>query len=309
MKTAFLFPGQGSQSVGMLADLATRHAQIRTTFDEASSALGDDLWALVQQGPEDRLNETRWTQPVMLAADIALWRVYTHANGAVPEAMAGHSLGEYAALVAAGAMSLADAIRVVHERGRLMQSAVGPGEGAMAAILGLEDQLIEDICARHDGAVPANYNAPGQLVIAGRRDAVEAAAAECRTAGAKRVVLLPVSVPAHSPLMAPAEAGLRLALDRIEIRPPRVTVIHNADLEAHPEPGAIREALVAQLTRPVRWTETIARLQALGAGRFVECGPGRVLTGLGRRIDRQAEWIALDDAQSLATLTADKEDL
>jgi [acyl-carrier-protein] S-malonyltransferase len=300
MKAAAIFPGQGSQAVGMLADLADSHASVKATFDEASAALGHDLCALVADGPAERLNQTRWTQPAMLAADIAVWRVYCALGGKLPTTLAGHSLGEYAALVAAESMSFADAIRVVHRRGCLMQEAVAEGEGAMAAILGLEDTEVERICSAHPGAVAANYNSPGQLVIAGSRAAVEAAAAACREAGARRALLLPVSVPAHSPLMAAAEAGLREALETVELSPPRIEVVHNADLETHSDPESIRTALVRQLTRPVPWTRTIEALRQRGVERFFECGPGRVLSGLGKRIDGDAEWIALESAQGLA---------
>lgn len=300
MNAAAIFPGQGSQAVGMLADLAARHACVRATFDEASCALGDDLWLLVSQGPAERLDQTRWTQPAMLAADIAVWRAYRAAGGSMPCAMAGHSLGEYAALVAAGAIDFDDAVRVVHRRGELMQAAVAEGEGAMAAILGLDDAEVERICEAHAGAFAANYNAPGQLVIAGTRAAVEAAVADCKTAGARRVLMLAVSVPAHSPLMAAAEVGLRAALDSIEIRPPEIDVLHNADLEAHRDAASIRTALVQQLTRPVPWTRTILALRQRGVQRFLECGPGRVLSGLGKRIDGDVEWLPLESPESMA---------
>lgn len=303
MNAAAIFPGQGSQAVGMLAELAARHAIVKATFDEASEALGHDLWSLVAEGPVERLNQTRWTQAAMLAADTAVWRLYRALGGKSPKALAGHSLGEYAALVAAEAMTFADAVRVVHRRGSLMQDAVAEGEGAMAAILGLDDAEVERICSAHPGAVAANYNSPGQLVIAGSRAAVEAAAADCRTAGARRALLLPVSVPAHSPLMATAEAGLREALDSIELSPPRIEVLHNADLKSHSDPESIRTALVRQLTRPVPWTRTIRALRQQGVERYFECGPGRVLSGLGKRIDGDAEWIALESPQGLATAT------
>jgi len=296
--TAAIFPGQGSQSIGMLADLAASSDLVRSTFDEASRAIGRDLWRLVSAGSAEELNQTRWTQPAMLAADIAVWRVYLSRGGLMPTAMAGHSLGEYAALVAAESMALSDAAAVVHERGRLMQEAVGEGEGAMAAILGLDDQRVEQICAdlacAERTVVAANYNSPGQLVIAGSRAGVELAVEECRQAGAKRALLLPVSVPAHSPLMAPAGDGLERALGMIEIKPPACRVLHNFDLQPREAPEAIRRALIEQLTHPVPWTGTIRELIAEGATRFLECGPGRVLCGLGKRIDRDADWLALE---------------
>jgi len=306
-ETAVIFPGQGSQAVGMLADLAAAHEAVRKTFDEASEALGRDLWALISEGPESELNQTRWTQPAMLAGDIAVWRVWRDRGdrgdrgGAMPAAMAGHSLGEYAALVAAGAMAFEDAVRVVHLRGRLMQQAVAEGEGAMAAILGLDDAAVEEICAGFPAGtvVPANYNSPGQLVIAGARAEVEQAAERCREAGARRAKLLPVSVPAHSPMMASVEAGLEEALAGIAIREPEYPVLHNADLSTHEDPAGIRAALVRQLTRPVPWTGTIRALIERGCDRFLECGPGKVLTGLGRRIERSADWSALETPEAL----------
>lgn len=298
-ETAAIFPGQGSQSVGMLSELAAAFPIVRETFDEASDALGRDLWALVAEGPAEELDRTEWTQPAMLAGDVAVWRAWHGAGGAAPIALAGHSLGEYAALVAAGAMGFGDAVRVVGERGRLMQAA---GAGAMAAVLGLDDERVAGICASEaagEVVVPANYNAPGQVVIAGQREAVDRVVAACRDAGAKRAMSLPVSVPAHSPLMAPAADGLRAALDRIAIRAPDCPVLHNVDLQARSEPSGIRDALVQQLTHPVPWTGTIRALAARGVGRFIECGPGRVLCGLGRRIERGAEWLALESAETL----------
>jgi len=299
---AVIFPGQGSQSVGMLGSLADDYPVVRATFDEASDALGSDLWKLAADGPAERLDQTEWTQPVMLAADLAVWRSYREAGGAMPKAMAGHSLGEYAALVAAGSLGLADAVRVVQKRGQLMQTAVPEGTGAMAAVLGLDDDQVAEACrATADGAVvvPANYNAPGQVVIAGEREAVERAVDACRDAGARRAMLLAVSVPAHSPLMQPAEKGLRSVLEQVEVRAPECPVLHNAGVAPRSDTEAIREALVLQLTHPVRWTGTIRELSNLGAIRFLECGPGRVLSGLGRRIERGAEWLALEASETL----------
>lgn len=302
-ETAAIFPGQGSQSVGMLAELAARSELVRETFDEASRAIGEcDLWQLVSVGPADELNQTRWTQPAMLAGDIAVWRVYRDRGGAMPAAMAGHSLGEYAALVAAEAMALVDAAAVVHERGRLMQEAVAEGEGAMAAILGLADEQVEQICAAvgsSEVVVAANYNSPGQLVVAGSRAGVEQAVAECKQAGAKRAMLLPVSVPAHSPLMAPAASGLKRVLEMITIKTPVRPVLHNVDLRSRDAADSIRQALIDQLTHPVPWTGTIRALVAHGATRFLECGPGKVLSGLGRRIQRDAEWLALESPEGV----------
>lgn len=302
-ETAAIFPGQGSQRIGMLADLAAESEPVKATFDEASGAIGRDLWTLVVEGPAEELNQTRWTQPAMLAADIAVWRVYRSRGGVMPKALAGHSLGEYAALVAAESLDLTDAVAVVHERGRLMQDAVAEGEGAMAAILGLDDEVVEQICAdrvcSNKTVVAANYNSPGQLVIAGSREGVESAVNECNKAGAKRAMLLPVSVPAHSPLMRPAAEGLARALRMIEIKPPVCAVLHNFDLQPRDEPEEIRRALIEQLTHPVPWTGTIRQLIVRGTTRFLECGPGRVLSGLGKRIDRQAEWLALETPRGI----------
>jgi len=304
-KFAMVFPGQGSQSVGMLAELAADEALgaiVRDTFSEATNRLGRDLWALVAQGPAEALDQTCWTQPAVLTGDTALWRCWQHLGGPQPAILAGHSLGEYAALVASGALAFDDAVAVVHERGRLMQEACADGEGAMAAILGLDHDVVEGICERiGDGSavVAANYNAPGQIVIAGYRDAVEQATAACSEAGARRAVKLPVSVAAHSPMMAAAMPGLEIVLEQIDIAAPGIPVLHNADLESHDRGEAIRRALVNQLTRPVPWTGTIARLVETGVTNFGECGPGRVLCGLGRRIERGVEWLALETPDAL----------
>ena len=300
--TATIFPGQGSQAVGMLGGLADENELVRATFEEASAAVGRDLWQLVTEGPAEELDQTWWTQPAMLAGDIAVWRVYRDRGGEMPLAMAGHSLGEFAALVAAESMALGDAASVVHERGRLMQDAVAEGEGAMAAILGLEDEQVEQLCADSDPdrpVVAANYNSPGQVVIAGSRASVERIIEQCKQAGARRAMLLPVSVPAHSPLMAPAANGLEKVLKRIEIGPPARPVLHNVDLQPREDPESIRQALIDQLTHPVPWTGTIRELGARGATTFLECGPGRVLSGLGRRIQREAGWLAMESSQGI----------
>jgi len=301
--TAAIFPGQGSQSIGMLADLAASSDLVGATFDEASRAIGRDLWTLAGEGPAEELNQTRWTQPVMLAGDIAVWRVYLSQGGRMPMVMAGHSLGEYAALVAAESMALGDAVAVVHERGRLMQEAVAEGEGAMAAILGLDDEQVERICAdlmcSGKTVVAANYNSPGQLVIAGSQAGVESAVEACKKAGARRAMQLPVSVPAHSPLMAPAGDGLKRALGLIEIKRPACPVLHNFDLQPREAAESIRHALVEQLTHPVPWTGTIRELITRGATRFLECGPGRVLSSLGKRIDHDVDWMAMETPKGI----------
>lgn len=300
---AFVFPGQGSQSVGMLGELAAVYPQVVETFQEASEVLGRDLWKLSCQGPPEALARTEWTQPLMLAGGVALWRVWTSISDRRPVVMAGHSLGEYSALVAAAALGFSDAVRVVAERGRLMQQAAPPGAGAMAAILGLDDEIVEAICrevAEQQVVAPANYNSPGQLVIAGDSAAVERAMHACLDAGARRAMKLPVSVPSHCALMVPAAQGLKILLEDIEFQPPQVPVLHNVDMIARTDAAAIRAALVAQLCAPVRWTETIRCISGrLKAVVIAECGPGRVLTGLGRRIFKAGHWCALDSPAGL----------
>jgi len=302
-KLAFVFPGQGSQSVGMLSALAGEHGLVWETFGEASEALGLDLWGLAQQGPEEELNRTENTQPALLAAGVACWRVWRASGGAIPQVMAGHSLGEYTALVAAGALSFDDAVRLVAERGRQMQRAVPEGEGAMAAIIGLEDGQVEEACERAAGGEvvsPANYNAPGQVVIAGAAAAVARAMEVCRELGAKRVLELPVSVPSHCSLMLPAAEAMKARLDEVTIRAPQIPVVHNVDVATHDDADEIRSALLEQLHRPVRWTQTVRHMAGLGAGSFMECGPGKVLSGLNRRIERSLTALPLGDPEDLA---------
>jgi [acyl-carrier-protein] S-malonyltransferase len=302
MKLAFVFPGQGSQAVGMMAGWGER-AEVRATFREASDALGEDLWALVTDGPADLLNQTINTQPAMLAADVAAWRAWQAAGGAAPVLLAGHSLGEYAALVAAGALDFADAIRLVRFRAEAMQAAVPEGVGAMAAILGLDDDAVRAVCseaAAGDVVEAVNLNSPGQVVIAGNRAAVERAMALAKEKGAKRALPLPVSVPSHSSLMRPAAERLRAHLQGIEIKAPAIRVLHNTDVQSHAEPDAIRDALAKQLHTPVRWVETVCALKAAGIERVLECGPGKVLAGLNKRIDDSVPAVALVDEASLA---------
>lgn len=297
-----VFPGQGSQSIGMLADLGAAVPDVRATFDEASAVLGADLWQLAQQGPESQLNDTRWTQPVLLTAGVAVFRAWRARGGALPTAMAGHSLGEYAALVCAGTLALADGVRLVAERGRLMQEAVPAGAGAMAAILGLDDEAVRAACvaAAQGGVVEAvNFNAPGQVVIAGDSAAVERAIAACKDAGAKRAVALPVSVPSHCALMKPAAAQLAERLRAIDLHMPTVPVLNNVDVTVAKSVDAVRDALVRQLYSPVRWVETVAKLAGDGVQVVVECGPGKVLTGLNKRIAKDAECLCVQDPASL----------
>jgi [acyl-carrier-protein] S-malonyltransferase len=306
MSIALMFPGQGSQSVGMLAALTTRYASAAQCFVEGSQALGFDLSRLVAGGPAERLNATEYTQPAMLVAGIATWRAWREQGGAPPTVVAGHSLGEFTALVCAQALPFEAAVQLVQYRGQIMQRAVPEGAGAMAAILGLDDAEVEAACAQvcQDDVVEAvNYNFPGQVVIAGHVGAVERAMEQARQRGAKRTVLLPVSVPAHSRLMREAAQQLAARLDRIDVRPPVYRYISAVDALEHSDPADIRATLVRQLASPVRWTQTVRALLAL-APTLVECGPGKVLTGLVRRIDRTASCYALEDPESLAAAVA-----
>jgi len=308
MAFAFVFPGQGSQSLGMLASLAGEPA-LRETFTEASGVLGFDLWELTQKGPEERLNATENTQPAMLAAGVALWRIWRSRGGAEPSVVGGHSLGEFTALVCAGALDFPAAVGLVHFRGRAMQQAVPPGSGAMAAIIGLEEAEVREVCeACADGAVvePVNFNAPGQIVIAGERAAVERAMEAARKAGAKRAVALKLSVPAHSRLMQPAALRLGERLAGIALRAPRIPFVSAVDAAEHGEVADLRALLVRQLAAPVRWQETVCALSARGVRALIECGPGKVLTGLNRRIERRPglECLALEDAASIEAALA-----
>lgn len=295
---AMCFPGQGSQAVGMLAGLSEHHPEVDQTLKEAGDALGWDLGALVREGPEDELNRTECTQPALLAAGVAVWRVWQARGGGTPAAMAGHSLGEYTALVAAGALDFGDGLRLSALRGRAMQSAVPEGEGAMAAVIGLDDEAVQAVCeeAAAGGVLsPANFNAPGQVVIAGEAAAVERAMPLAKERGARMVKPLPVSVPSHCALMRPAAERLEAALDDIAIHAPQVPVLHNIDARSRADAGAIREALVAQLEQPVLWTACVRALRTDHISVMLECGPGKVLTGLARRIDKSASAAALQD--------------
>lgn len=293
---AFVFPGQGSQSVGMLAELAAAHAEVKPTFDEASQGAGVDLWEISQQGPEERLNSTENTQPALLAASVAVWRVWGKLGGAQPAQLAGHSLGEYSALVCAGALSLHDAAALVAERGRLMQAAVPAGVGAMAAILGGDDAQIAQVCdevAQGQVVAPANFNSPGQLVIAGNAEAVDRALARLAELGVKKAVRLVVSVPSHCMLMRDAADTLGERMAAITWQAPSIPVIQNAEAKHYESLDGIRGALQRQLYLPVRWTQCVQALAAGGATRLAECGPGKVLTGLAKRIDKGIEGRAI----------------
>jgi len=305
MSLAMVFPGQGSQSVGMLAELAAQHPVVGATFSEASAALGYDLWALVSGGPAERLNATVHTQPAMLAAGIACYRVWRQEGGPQPDVVSGHSLGEFTALVAAGAMEFNAAISLVAARGEFMQSAVPAGTGAMAALLGLDDAAVEAACAeaaQGEVAEAVNFNAPGQVVIAGHASAVGRAIDAAKARGAKRAVLLPVSVPSHSSLMRGAAERLRERLQGIAIRAPAIRYLSAVDAREHGEVADIAANLVRQLASPVRWTATVLALTGAGARTLIECGPGKVLTPLNRRIDKRPELtcLAVEDAASLA---------
>jgi [acyl-carrier-protein] S-malonyltransferase len=302
MSLAFVFPGQGSQSVGMLAELAAAYPLVRDTFAEASAALGYDLWQLTQNGPADELNQTHITQPAMLTAGVAAWRVWQAKNGKTPVVMAGHSLGEYTALVCAGALSFADGVALVAERGRYMQEAVPAGTGAMAAILGLEDAQVVEACASAaQGQVVSavNFNSPGQVVIAGHAAAVERAMEAAKAMGAKRALPLPVSVPSHCALMQPAAERLAQRLAGITLQMPQIPVINNVDVVAAVTPEAMRQALARQLYSPVRWVETVQKMAADGVDTLVECGPGKVLVGLNKRIVKDMKTFAIVDTASL----------
>jgi [acyl-carrier-protein] S-malonyltransferase len=304
MTFAFVFPGQGSQSVGMLAQLAATEPLVQETFAEASAVLGYDLWQLCQQGPEESLGATERTQPAMLTAGVATWRVWRKHGGPMPSAMAGHSLGEYSALVCSGALDFKTAVALVQFRGQAMQAAVPAGQGAMAAILGLEDGDVEAACAEaRAGEVvqAANFNSPGQVVIAGSAAAVDRAIEVLKAKGAKRAIKLPVSVPSHSALMQPAAERLAEKLKSIQFAQPQVRDIYTVDVRTHQDAASIREALVQQLVKPVRWTETVRAMLAGGAKTLVECGPGKVLTGLNRRIEKNKEiaMLAIEDSESL----------
>ncbi len=296
---AFVFPGQGSQSLGMLADIAAAHPSIIDTFAEASAGAGVDLWALAQQGPEAQLGQTEFTQPALLAASIALWRLWQAQGGAQPAVLSGHSLGEYSALVAAGALPLQDGARLVRLRGQLMQAACPAGVGGMAAVLGADDALVAEVCqqaAQGQVLVPANFNSPGQIVIGGDAAAVDRALALLAERGVRKAVKLAVSVPSHTPLMRDAADQLAAAIADVAWHPPALPVVHNVDAAVHQGADAISQALVKQLYLPVQWTGCVQQLAAMGVTCVAECGPGKVLSGLIKRIDKSI------DARALGTL-------
>ena len=301
-KTAIVFPGQGSQTLGMLSDIASEHAIVQETFAQASNVLGYDLWALVQDGPSEDLNRTDRTQPALLAASVAIWRVWNEQNGKQPEFLAGHSLGEYSALVCAGAIAFEDAIKLVELRGQYMLEAVPEGTGSMAAIIGLDDDAIAKACedaAQEQVVSPVNFNSPGQVVIAGNKAAVERAGELCKEAGAKRALPLPVSVPSHCALMKDAADKLAEEFNNITFNTPNISVVNNVDVAIESSAQAIKTALIKQLYSPVRWTETIQYLAQNGVEQVIEAGPGKVLQGLLKRIDKTISCQSVNDSASL----------
>jgi len=302
MAVAFVFPGQGSQSIGMLAELADVQSTVQSTFAEASDTLGYDLWQLVQAGPETELNKTTKTQPALLASSVATWRVWSEACQSRPMMMAGHSLGEYSALVCSGAISFSEAIRLVADRGAVMQDAVPEGTGSMAAVLGLDEKQVDEVCrqaAQGQIVSAANYNSPGQIVIAGHREAVERAIELAKEAGAKRSIVLPVSVPSHCALMGKAADQFAARLNLVEFKQPGITILHNVDAASRQNVEAIKLALQQQLCQPVQWFRTIQEMVNKNVNTIIECGPGKVLSGLIKRIDRSLKVLPIYDPGSL----------
>ncbi|GGD39577.1 ACP S-malonyltransferase [Pseudoxanthomonas indica] len=305
---SFVFPGQGSQSLGMLAELSEQHALVRESFAEASDGAGVDLWALSQGGPEEMLNRTEYTQPALLAAGVSVWRVWQQQGGTTPAVLAGHSLGEYTALVAAGALTLRDGAHLVRLRGQLMQAAAPEGVGAMAAVLGAEDDMVAEVCQQASDShtvVPANYNSPGQIVIGGDTIAVDRAIALLGERGVRKVVKLAVSVPSHTPLMREAANQLAEVMAGLDWRAPSLPVVQNVDAQVHESVDAIRDALVRQLYLPVRWTQCVQALAARGVTQVGECGPGKVLSGLIKRIDKSLDARTLGNVGELQAALAE----
>jgi len=307
MSLGFVFPGQGSQSVGMVSSLSASFPSVKETFSEASETLGYDLWTLVENGPTDALNKTDKTQPAMLAAAVAMWRVWQAQGLPQPTLLAGHSLGEYSALTCAGAISFTDALTIVSQRGEFMQAAVPEGQGAMAAILGLDDESVIKLCAESaQGQVVSavNFNSPGQVVVAGDTDAVNRAVVLAKEKGAKRALLLPVSAPSHCALMQPAADRLAETLQGVDVKMPMIPVLHNVNVSTANDVSEIRSLLVQQLYSPVRWVETVQRFAGEGITQIIECGPGKVLTGLNKRIDKKVSTLPAFDAATLESASA-----
>lgn len=305
-KLAFVFPGQGSQKVGMLKEIASQFSVVTDTFTEASDALGYDLWDMVQNGEQEQLNLTERTQPILLTSSIALWRVWGECNGVQPAMVAGHSLGEFSALVCAQSIAFSDAVTLVRARGQFMQTAVPVGEGSMAAVLGLDDEVIIDIC-RKTGAEAVNFNSPGQVVIAGKVAAVDQAIELLKEAGAKRAMNLPVSAPFHTSLMRPAAEKLAEKISELEIVAPAIPVVHNVHAQTESDPEKIKELLVQQLYSPVRWTSCVQTMVSAGIEKTLECGPGKVLSGLSKRIDRSLSGYGIEEPAALEKALADNQ--
>jgi [acyl-carrier-protein] S-malonyltransferase len=305
-KLAFVFPGQGSQKVGMLKEIASQFSVVTDTFTEASDALGYDLWDMVQNGEQEQLNLTERTQPILLTSSIALWRVWGECNGVQPAMVAGHSLGEFSALVCAQSIAFSDAVTLVRARGQFMQTAVPVGEGSMAAVLGLDDEVIIDIC-RKTGAEAVNFNSPGQVVIAGKVAAVDQAIELLKEAGAKRAMNLPVSAPFHTSLMRPAAEKLAEKISELEIVAPAIPVVHNVHAQTESDPEKIKELLVQQLYSPVRWTSCVQAMVSAGIEKTLECGPGKVLSGLSKRIDRSLSGYGIEEPTALEKALADNQ--
>ncbi len=302
MSLAIVFPGQGSQAVGMMSALAEQYNVVKDLYVEASDVLGVDMWKMTQEGPIEQLSQTENTQPALLIAGVAAWRVWQAEGGATPSLMAGHSLGEYTALVCAGALSFADGVTLVRDRGRYMQAAVPEGEGGMAAIIGLDDDAVKKVCAEvagDDVLQAVNFNAPGQVVIAGSANAIERAAGAMKEAGAKRALPLPVSIPAHSSLMSSASAKLAERLAGIDVQLPTINVLHNCNVSVATSAEQVSANLVTQLDSPVRWVESVEKMHADGITTFVESGPGKVLGGMIKRIVRGANVACIDTPQAL----------
>jgi [acyl-carrier-protein] S-malonyltransferase len=300
MSLGFVFPGQGSQSVGMLTDVAAEYPQVQAHFDEAGDAISRPLWRIVSEGPDDELIRTEITQPALLTASVALWTIWQAEGGDAPVCLAGHSLGEYSALVCAGALAFSDAVRLVHRRGQLMQAAVPQGQGAMAAILGLDDEQVEAACREITGVVSAaNYNAPGQVVIAGATDPVKVAADRCKELGARRATLLPVSGPFHCELMRPAQEAFAADLQAVALQEPQIPVVQNVDASVAPDLATLRRHLLEQISHPVLWTACVRTMVSRGVDRLVECGPGKVLGGLIKRIDKSVNTAQLGTLDGL----------
>ena len=299
---AFLFPGQGSQKIGMLADISEQSASVKATFEQASAALGYDLWETIQQGPQEKLNMTEITQPALLTSSVAIWRAWQEKSDVLPAYAAGHSLGEWSALVCAGVVAFEDAVKLVRSRGQYMQEAVPAGKGAMAAIIGLDDSVVESVCAEASAeqiVSPVNYNSPGQLVIAGEKGAVEKAIEGAKAAGAKKAMPLPVSAPFHTSLMKPAADRLATEIDATHFSAPQMAVVHNVTATTESDPTAIKRLMIEQIYSPVRWVECVSYLKAQGVEQMLECGPGKVLAGLNRRIDKSIASFTTDSQASL----------